>query len=144
MGVSGRAWPRVAAVAAVSAGVGIGAVSAWATVTSTAASALVVATAKLQPPASVTTQTTCGGSKKSDILVSWAASTSPSVSGYQVTRATNGGAAVVIATVASTATSYDDTTITGGNTYVYGVATTLQSWTSGTTTAPAVSTPRKC
>jgi hypothetical protein len=64
----------------------------------------------------VTTKTTCGGAKKSDILVSWTASTSPSISGYEITRSTNGGPAVVIATVASTATSYDDTTIAGNST----------------------------
>ena len=144
MRVSGRAWSRVAVVAAVSAGVGVGAVSASATEASTASSALTVATAKLQPPASVTTQTNCVGSKKGNILVSWTASTSPSVSGYQVTRSTNGGAAVVIATVASTATSYDDTSVTGSSAYIYGVAATLRTWTSGTTTAPAVTTPRKC
>jgi mannan endo-1,4-beta-mannosidase len=92
----------------------------------------------------VTTQVTCPGKKKGDALVSWTASTSGGITGYEVTRSANGAAPIVIATVGATTTSYDDTTVTGSTTYVYGVATTLQAWTSGTTAAAAVTTARRC
>ena len=92
----------------------------------------------------MTTQVTCPGKKTGDVLVSWPASTTAGVTGYTVTRSTNGAAPVVIATVAATATSYDDTAVTGNTTYVYAVASTVQAWTSSTTAAPAVTTARKC
>ena len=131
-------------VAAAVAAVGAGAVSAWATATSTASSTFFVATATLRSPASVTTQITCPANKRGDALVSWTASPTSGVTGYQVTRAVNGAAPVVIATLGATATSYDDTTVAGSTTYVYGVAATLRAWTSTTATATAVTTPRKC
>lgn len=141
MRLSGRTTVIATATVAV---LGAGAVSAWATATSTASGALVVATATLQPPSSVTTQVTCLNNRKGHVLVSWTASTSAGITGYAVTRSTNGAAPVVIATVAATATSYNDTTVTGSTTYVYAVASTVQGWTSSTTAAPAVTTPRKC
>jgi fibronectin type 3 domain-containing protein len=92
----------------------------------------------------VTTKVTCPNRKAGNVLVSWTSSTSAGVTGYQVTRSTNGATPVVIATVGATATSFDDTTVTGSTTYVYGVASTLQAWTSSATSAPAVTTARKC
>lgn len=114
---------------------------AWATETSTVSAAMPVATATLQPPTSVTAVVNCPNKKKGDILVSWTPSASAFTSGYTVTR--SGGAAFTPVAVPATATSYDDTAVTGATTYTYTVSATYLGWSNGAS-SPAVKTAAKC
>jgi hypothetical protein len=110
----------------------------------TTSSALSVSAATVVPAAAVTATVNCPNAKKGDVLVQWTPSTSPFVTGYTVMRATNGGPATTVATVAGTTTAYDDTAVTGTTTYVYSVVATYRTWTSSATSAPSVTTAKRC
>jgi endoglucanase len=92
----------------------------------------------------VTATVNCPNAKKGDILVSWTPSGSSFATGYTVRRTTNGGTPSIVATVAATTTSYDDTTVAGATTYTYSVVATYLSWTSATASAAPATTARRC
>src|SRR3954454_2386580 len=104
----------------------------------TTSAALSVSAATLSPATGVTATVNCPNAKKGDVLVQWTPSSSAFVTGYTVTRSANGGAAVTLATLPGTATSYDDTTVTGSTSYVYAVVATFRAWTSQAAAAPTV------
>jgi len=111
---------------------------------STASAALSINAATLAPATGVTAVVNCPNAKKGDILVQWTLSSSAFVSGYTVTRAANGGAAVTVATVSGTSGSYDDTSVTGSTSYAYTVVATYRTWTSPAASAPIVTTAKRC
>lgn len=78
------------------------------------------------------------------VSLTWSASTSSGVTGYQVSRGTSSaGPFTPLTTVGGTTTSYTDATVVSGTTYYYVVATLVGSTTS-TNSSPvtaAVPTP---
>jgi hypothetical protein len=69
------------------------------------------------------------------VSLTWAASTSSGVTGYQVSRGTSStGPFTLLASVGSTTTSYVDTTVVSGSTYFYVVATVVGSSVSANST----------
>ena len=109
----------------------------------TVAATLSTAAATMSPATAVTATVNCPNAKKGDVLVQWTASPSPFVTGYTVTR-TAGGVTTTLTTLGATATAYDDKTVAGGTTYVYGVIATYRLWTSAAANAPAVTTAHRC
>jgi len=72
------------------------------------------------------------------VALSWTASTSSGVTGYQISRGTNStGPFTPVATVGNV-TSYTDTTVISGTTYYYVIAAVAGS-TVGSNSNPAVS-----
>ena len=82
----------------------------------------------------------------SSVTVTWTASTGPSLTGYAITRsADNGVTWTRVGTVGSSTTTYTDTTVTSGATYLYSVTATgsggnaTKQSTSVTVPVPGVS-----
>ncbi len=77
------------------------------------------------------------------VSVTWTASTSSGVTGYQVSRGTSSsGPFAVLGTVNGTTTTYLDTTVVSNQTYYYVVATIAGGTTSSNSTpVAAVVTP---
>ncbi len=96
--------------------------SAPATTTSTTPGA----TTTSAPPPAPPTGLTANGSCEVVVLVpevtlAWSASTSPSVTSYQVLRSANGSSYSVIGTLGKGTTTYGDTSVSGGTTYSYEI-----------------------
>jgi hypothetical protein len=76
------------------------------------------------------------------VSLSWAASTSSGVTGYQVSRGTSSsGPFTLLSSVGATTTSYLDTTVVSGTTYYYVVAAVAGSSVSANTTPVAAPVP---
>jgi hypothetical protein len=75
------------------------------------------------------------------VSLSWTASTSSGITGYQVSRGTaSTGPFTLLASVGGTTTSYMDTTVVSGQTYYYVVAAVAGSSVSANST-PTAATP---
>jgi hypothetical protein len=85
----------------------------------------------------------CGSNRTGAVHLDWTPTPSSYATGYVITRAVGTAAPTTLATLPSTATQYDDATVTGSRTYTYSVASTYRGWTSATVTA-SVTTPKKC
>lgn len=74
--------------------------------------------------------------------LSWTPTTSAFADGYEILRsATTGGPYVSIATLASTATTYTDSTVTFSTPYHYVVKATRNLWRSAASNEASVTTP---
>lgn len=78
------------------------------------------------------------------ISLSWTATTSAFADGQEVRRSVNGGAFATIATLARTATSYQDTTTAASTTYTYVIRATKNGWTSASGSASATTKSNLC
>jgi hypothetical protein len=77
-----------------------------------------------------------------EITVTWAPSTTPSVTSYAVLRSTNGGAPwSTVGTAPASGTSFTDTAVASGRTYWYEVEAAAPG---GTTSSGAVSGESLC
>jgi hypothetical protein len=65
-----------------------------------------------------------------EVDLAWTDASFLNYSQIYVYRSTNGGAYQLISVLDASATSFNDTTVTGGNTYTYEIGTTNQSGTS--------------
>jgi len=76
------------------------------------------------------------------VALTWAASTSSGITGYQVSRGTSStGPFSPLATVGATTTSYTDTAVVSGTTYYYVVATVAGSNVSANTSPVTAAVP---
>lgn len=74
---------------------------------------------------------TCVKHASYPLVVSWNASTSPAVAGYEIFQATtSGGPYTSLGTVSAATTSYTDSTTTYNTTYYYVVKSLRNSWRS--------------
>jgi hypothetical protein len=102
-------------------------------------SSTVTVTAQVAIPA-VPTNLVASAVSKSRVNLSWSESSS-NVTGYNVQRSSNGGKSwVQLAQV--TTTSYSDTTVSGGKSYLYRVNAYNSAGTSAWTNSSSVATPR--
>jgi hypothetical protein len=122
--------------------------------TSAVTASTAVSTGTVAPPSGVTAVATCkgkagggrgggAGSTGSSIAVSWTASPSVFVRGYDVLRTTNGGAATLVASNVI-GTSWTDTAIAGTTTYAYTVQAVYRGWTASSVTPGTVTTTQAC
>jgi hypothetical protein len=76
------------------------------------------------------------------VSLSWSASTSSGVTGYQVSRGTSStGPFTVLATLGASTTTYPDTTVVSGQTYYYVIATLAGSSTSSNSSPVTAAVP---
>ena len=76
------------------------------------------------------------------VSLSWTASTSSGITGYQVSRGTvSGGPYTLIASVEATPTSYTDTTVVSGTSYYYVVTAVAGSSVSDNSSEAAAAVP---
>ena len=81
---------------------------------------------------------------KPSVDLSWTATTSPQVTGYQVLRRTGTGSYTTVATLSGRATStYNDLTVITSGTYTYLVKAVRNNWYADSSTATAT-TPTVC
>jgi hypothetical protein len=73
-----------------------------------------------------------------EVDLAWTDASFLNYSQIYVYRSTNGGAYQLISVLDPSATSFNDTTVTGGNTYTYEIGTTNQSGTSLTSASSSV------
>jgi hypothetical protein len=79
-----------------------------------------------------------------EVSLGWTASTTASVTGYQVLRSPDGSSYAVVTTVTGRgSTSYTDTGVSGGTKYWYEVRATAPSGTA-TSGAASATTPGLC
>jgi hypothetical protein len=118
---------------------GTGSVSVGATSGSVRGTALVTVTALSVPAAPA--NLTASAVSKTKVNLSWTDS-SINVSGFNIQRSSNGGKSwTQIAQVAGTVTTYADTTVSKGKTYLYRVDAFNSAGTSAWTPAVTVTTP---
>jgi putative nucleotidyltransferase with HDIG domain len=105
-------------------------------------------TTTVPPPASPTNLTATGSCAVivlvPEATLTWTASPTTSVTGYQILRSTNGTSYSVVTTVSGrTTTTYADTAVSGGTKYWYEVRASAPSGTA-TSNAASTTTPALC
>jgi fibronectin type 3 domain-containing protein len=76
------------------------------------------------------------------VSLTWAASTSSGITGYQVSRGTSSsGPFTPLTTVSASTLSYVDTTVASGTTYYYVVATVAGTSTSANSSPVTATVP---
>lgn len=126
---SARAATVAAAVVVLLVALSPGALAGWTARTDPAA--LPVSTATLAPPTGLAAANGCLLTVPS-VPLSWTATTSSFATGYRVLRRTSTEATFTqLASVTGrSTTSYTDSTVVGGTTYVYAVQAVYAGWTA--------------
>ncbi len=123
------------------------AAAAEASFTRSRSTSLTVSVATLQPPTNVSaSNTNCNVLGSTSVRVSWTASSSTFVGGYEIHRATSSnGSYTLVGTVTGTppATTFLNQSVGHSTTYWYKVRSTKTAWnwTSAETTPVSIRTP---